>query len=86
MLNHRKIFRESPRKNTIEKNEVFFLDVLTGKDYLDLSKTWCLRIDVKLHCTKTVHLIKDNSISIFSYEMRFAFTPFIYLTNNVESL
>lgn len=86
MLNYRKIFRESPRKNIIEKNEVVFLDVLTGKDYLDISKTWCLRIDVKLHRTKTVHLIKDNSISIFSYEMRFAFTSFIYLTNNVESL
>lgn len=39
-----------PEKNREKIN--LFLDALTGKEYLDISKTWCLRTDVKLHQCK----------------------------------
>lgn len=42
-----RIFQKKNRKKIN-----LFLDALTGKEYLDISKTWCLRTDVKLHQCK----------------------------------
>lgn len=40
---------------------------MTAKDNLDISKTWCLRIDAnKLHKTKAMRLTKGKCQFVFS--------------------
>ena len=43
-----------------------FLDALTGREFLDISKTRRLRIDATFHNARAVHLIKDNCQLVFS--------------------